>query len=54
MHLGEDNRCAIYDKRPEICNVATMYEKHYKAQYSQEEFYALNAKACGVLKDSYK
>lgn len=50
VHLGEDNLCAIYDKRPEICNVALMYEKHYKAQYTQEEFYSLNTQVCEALK----
>lgn len=43
------NVCAIYEKRPEICNVQLMYEKHYKDQYKWTEFVSINQKACKIL-----
>ena len=54
VHLNENNQCTIYEQRPEICNVAFMYEKHYKTQYSKEEFYALNIQICEMLKEKEK
>ena len=27
LYLTEDNLCEIYDTRPELCNVKTMYKK---------------------------
>lgn len=46
----KDNKCTIYEKRPEICRVDVMYEKYYADQFNREEFYRLNEKVCGYLK----
>lgn len=43
------NKCAIYENRPEICNVDLMYEKYFASTFSREEFYALNEVACREL-----
>lgn len=40
------NLCSIYENRPDICNVDTMYDKVYHAQFSKEEFYKINQDAC--------
>ncbi|CCF81870.1 hypothetical protein HBZS_123210 [Helicobacter bizzozeronii CCUG 35545] len=46
-HLDlQTQRCLIYENRPQICRVDTMYEKVFYKHYSLEEFYALNLKAC--------
>lgn len=44
------NICSIYDSRPEICNVEKMYERHFAAVMSREEFIELNLQACQKLK----
>lgn len=50
IHL-KDNKCSIYEKRPEICRVDVMYEKYFADQFSREEFYHLNGKVCERLKE---
>lgn len=45
IHL-KNNLCDIYESRPEICNVDSMYEKYFSAMYSREKFYALNEEVC--------
>ena len=49
-NLTEDNLCAIYDKRPEICNVSKMYKLVYREYMSQEEYLSLNIEACEKIK----
>ena len=46
----KNNLCSIYETRPLICRVDEMYETYYKEVMALEEFYALNYKACDVLK----
>ena len=48
VHL-KDNKCDIYDHRPEICNVDLMYEKYFSERFSREEFYKMNEDVCRVL-----
>ena len=45
IHL-KGNLCDIYESRPDICNVETMYEKVYSKLYTRNEFYRLNEIAC--------
>lgn len=49
-YLNENNRCSVYDNRPEICNIDFMYRKYYSKTYSLEEFYELNKRICKSLK----
>jgi len=48
-----DNLCSIYNKRPDACNVETMYDKKFKYTMSREEYYRLNYEGCRRLKDMY-
>ena len=45
------NLCTIYANRPEICCIDMMFERHFAKNYSKEQFYALNAKACNILQE---
>lgn len=27
IHLGKDNKCKIYENRPDVCNVETMWKR---------------------------
>ena len=45
------NLCIIYANRPEICCIDMMFERHFAKNYSKEQFYALNAKACNILQE---
>lgn len=47
------NACAIYDTRPEICNIDTMFEKEYIQYFPKKEFYILNANVCNHLQEKY-
>lgn len=54
VYLGEDNECLIYENRPEVCRVDSMYEK-YKEEgldMSREEYYDLAGKSCNNLMDN--
>ena len=46
------NLCTIYANRPEICCIDMMFERHFANNYSKEQFYALNAKACNILQET--
>jgi hypothetical protein len=48
VHL-KDNKCDIYDYRPEICNVDLMYEKYFSERFGIEEFYEMNEDVCREL-----
>jgi Fe-S-cluster containining protein len=48
-HLGEDNKCKIYLKRPLLCNI-DKYAEYIGAD--KKEFFALNIQACNQLMDS--
>ena len=41
--------CEIYDHRPDICNVETMFRKVFSKLMTREEFFAKNLDACKVL-----
>lgn len=47
------NSCVIYDTRPDICNIAIMYNKQYKQHFQKKEFYILNANICNHLQKEY-
>jgi len=49
----QNNGCNIYNTRPNICRVDTMFNLKYHKEFSQEEFYRLNAKACNNLQEAY-
>lgn len=48
--LGQDNLCTIYDKRPDICNVAKMYSL-FSAQLGRDEYYKLMTQSCMRIKE---
>lgn len=45
VHLGADNRCAIYETRPLICRV----DESRPASVSVEHWHKLNADVCAQL-----
>lgn len=45
-----DNKCSIYELRPDICNVDYVYKTFFSEIYSLQEFYELNYYVCNELK----
>lgn len=43
------NLCNIYNNRPTICSVETMYDLFFAKIMSREEYYQKNYEACGLL-----
>lgn len=41
--------CSIYEHRPDICRVDLQYQFNYRANYTWEEFIAINLQACEQL-----
>ncbi|MFV9473433.1 YkgJ family cysteine cluster protein [Advenella sp. RU8] len=39
-------RCEIYDERPEICRVESVYKKHYAKFYDWDQYVEMNMNAC--------
>ena len=59
--LGEDNKCKVYDNRPDICIVEKQYKKVWKPKgVSRKEAFLQEAKICNIfveedgLDDKYK
>lgn len=50
-HLKEDNTCAIYEKRPLICNVDKLYDCMLMGKMSREQWYRLQEQGCKKLKE---
>lgn len=49
----DSNMCRIYDNRPEICNIESMYKKHFYKFYTKEEFIRLNIESCNVMQEQF-
>jgi len=47
-----DNKCSVYETRPDICNVDKVYEKYYKKMYTKHQAYALNQKMCKMAQNA--
>jgi Fe-S-cluster containining protein len=45
----KNNLCAIYDKRPAICNTREMYNMLFQALMTEDEFVIENLKSCMLL-----
>jgi Fe-S-cluster containining protein len=48
-HLLSDNTCGIYNERPDICNVQTMYYKFHHENISLEDYFKLSEDSCKLL-----
>jgi Fe-S-cluster containining protein len=49
IHLTNDNLCAIYETRPEICNTKRMYDKKWKQFMSWDSYLELSEISCKLL-----
>lgn len=49
----ETNSCKIYESRPEICNIDSMYKRHFHALYTYKEFVNLNIEACNAMQEKF-
>jgi len=47
--LGQDNRCTVYDHRPDICSIEKTWEKHHKKQLPLAEYYERAAGSCNKM-----
>ena len=59
MYLTEDNLCEIYDTRPELCNVKTMYNKKMEEgklspEITEIDYYMMSTALCHEMIDIYK
>jgi Fe-S-cluster containining protein len=46
----ENNLCKIYEKRPDICNVETMYRLFFRDAISKQDFFLVNMQCCEEYK----
>ncbi|TVY08354.1 YkgJ family cysteine cluster protein [Paenibacillus cremeus] len=49
----KDNKCQIYENRPEVCRVNIMYQKHFSSTFTKEAFYIENLKICRELQSNF-
>ena len=58
LYLTEENLCEIYDKRPELCNVKTMYNKKIEegklpSEITEIDYYMMSTALCHEMIDYY-
>lgn len=53
IHLMDNNLCAIYENRPDICNVSKMYELVFCKQMSEDEYIKINLAGCRAIKENF-
>lgn len=53
IHLRMDNKCEIYNERPNICNGKYVYE-HYFSHMTVMEFHKMIKKYCDALQEANK
>lgn len=45
--LTDDNKCSVYNNRPDVCNIDTMYYKEYsKLGKTKKEMFKMEATIC--------
>lgn len=44
--LGDDNKCKVYETRPDCCRVDKVYDSNFKDAMTRKEFYKYNSIAC--------
>ena len=44
--LSEDNKCMVYETRPDICSVIKTYNNHHLEEYSMEEYFSMGEESC--------
>lgn len=49
----QDNSCSVYDTRPDICKIETMFAIKYHQFFTKSDFYIENAKVCNELQNKY-
>ena len=49
IYLTDDNLCAIYDTRPDICNTDKMYKLKYSNIMTPTEYANMNKEGCELL-----
>lgn len=52
-YLQDNNLCAIYEDRPDICRVDRMYDICFHEYMSREEYIRRNLEACAELQRLY-
>lgn len=53
INLNDDNLCAIYENRPDICNVEEMYKLVFSEQMTEEEYIKVNVEGCKVVRNMF-
>lgn len=50
IHLAEDNTCKIYETRPDICRVETMFERYKPTlKMSKKEYFKFANECCNTM-----
>tara|TARA_R100000278_G_scaffold122065_1_gene107364 strand:- start:834 stop:1121 length:288 start_codon:yes stop_codon:yes gene_type:complete len=53
LYLDENNKCSIYEDRPDICRVKVMHKVN-NPEMSKKEYYIKTTKACHQIIDLLK
>lgn len=49
--LTDDDKCAVYDDRPLICNIDRMYDTVHNGSMTREDYHMMNAIICNKWMD---
>lgn len=47
--LGEDGKCTVYNKRPDVCSVEKSFKKFAPSGTSKRLYYSINGAACNKM-----
>lgn len=48
--LRDDMTCAVYETRPDICNVEKTWQKYHSAEMTREQYFGKTLTICNQLK----
>lgn len=44
--LGQDNKCKVYDTRPDICRTNKTFDNFFSKTMTKSQYYTMNTKLC--------
>ena len=47
--LQPDGSCAVYENRPDVCNVELMYLKYFRKIGTMVDYFSLAAESCNAM-----
>jgi Fe-S-cluster containining protein len=50
--LNDDHTCSVYENRPDVCNVETMWRKYHSEHISKQNYFLSAAMLCNSMMEN--